>query len=110
MWDFDLQQEFMAGQHIADVYEETLAQIQILVTDTPEIFREFNSPFREHIRPALLHPLYAGTRSVMTGLGYNPNVVSPADVPKTYEDLLDPRWTGKIALSHRRSQASALSV
>ncbi len=94
-----LQQEYMANQHLADVYEETLAQVLILVQDTPQIFREYKSPFREKIRPELVQPLWTGTRSVFTGLGYNPNLVSTADVPKTYDDLLDPRWKGKIALS-----------
>lgn len=28
---------------------------------------------------------------------YNTNLVPPADVPKTYTDLLDPKWKGKIA-------------
>lgn len=28
---------------------------------------------------------------------YNTNLVKAADVPKTYEDLLDPKWKGRIA-------------
>jgi ABC-type Fe3+ transport system substrate-binding protein len=28
-------------------------------------------------------------------LGYNTNLVTKADVPKTYEELLDPKWKGK---------------
>jgi len=28
---------------------------------------------------------------------YNTSLVKPEDVPKTYEDLLDPKWKGKIA-------------
>jgi iron(III) transport system substrate-binding protein len=28
-------------------------------------------------------------------LGYNTNLVKKSDVPKTYEELLDPRWKGK---------------
>ena len=31
------------------------------------------------------------------GMAYNTRQVSAADVPKTYEDLLDPRWKGAIA-------------
>jgi iron(III) transport system substrate-binding protein len=29
--------------------------------------------------------------------GYNTSQVKPADVPRSYEDLLDPKWKGKIA-------------
>jgi len=32
------------------------------------------------------------------GIMYNSKAVAPADVPKTYEDLLHPKWRGKIAL------------
>jgi ABC-type Fe3+ transport system substrate-binding protein len=30
-------------------------------------------------------------------LGYNTTLVSEKDVPKSYQDLLDPRWRGKLA-------------
>ena len=30
-------------------------------------------------------------------MGYNSNLVSAADAPKTYQDLLDPKWKGKMA-------------
>jgi iron(III) transport system substrate-binding protein len=31
-------------------------------------------------------------------LGYNTNLVSEADAPKTLDDLLDPKWKGKMAM------------
>ena len=31
------------------------------------------------------------------GPGYNTTMVSKADAPKTYQDLLDPKWKGKMA-------------
>ena len=31
------------------------------------------------------------------GPGYNTNLVAKADAPKTYQDLLDPKWKGKMA-------------
>lgn len=32
-------------------------------------------------------------------MAYNTKAVSPNEAPKTYEDLLDPKWTGKMAWS-----------
>lgn len=32
------------------------------------------------------------------GIVYNPNFVSPKEAPKTWEDLLDPKWTGAISV------------
>lgn len=33
---------------------------------------------------------------VNAGIAYNTNLVKPADVPKTWKDLLDPKWKGKL--------------
>ena len=31
---------------------------------------------------------------------YNTNLVKPEEVPKTYQELLDPKWKGKIAWTY----------
>ncbi|MBI2988757.1 MAG: extracellular solute-binding protein [Deltaproteobacteria bacterium] len=36
-----------------------------------------------------------------THLAYSTNLVKKADVPKRYEDLLDPKWKGRIAVDGR---------
>jgi iron(III) transport system substrate-binding protein len=33
-------------------------------------------------------------------IGYNTNLVKPEDAPKSYADLLDPKWHGKICKGH----------
>ncbi len=35
------------------------------------------------------------------GVGYNTNKVEKKDLPKTWEDLLDPKWKGKIVVDTR---------
>ena len=48
--------------------------------------------------------LYLGKKGMrafdgtLTFVIYNTNLVKPADAPKTYEDLLDPKWKGRIAM------------
>jgi len=44
------------------------------------------------------HRQYAPTRLTLYVLAYNTKLVAAADVPKTYEDLLDPKWSGKVGL------------
>src|ERR1043166_3653900 len=39
----------------------------------------------------------APTRLSYFSIAYNTKLVPPDKVPKTYEDLLDPQWTGKMA-------------
>ena len=36
----------------------------------------------------------------LSSLGYNTNLVKPQDAPKSFADLLDPRWTGKMVKAH----------
>jgi iron(III) transport system substrate-binding protein len=33
-------------------------------------------------------------------IGYNTNLVKPEDAPKSYADLLDPKWAGKMVKGH----------
>ena len=40
------------------------------------------------------HGEWVGTRLNVIAAGYNTNLIKKADVPKSYEDLLDPRWAG----------------
>jgi iron(III) transport system substrate-binding protein len=40
--------------------------------------------------------LWAPTRMSYFGMAYNTRLVAPDIAPKTYEDLLDPKWKGKM--------------
>ena len=43
-------------------------------------------------------------------LGYNTRMVKPNEVPKTYEDLLNPRWKGQMMWSTSRGSGGPLFV
>ncbi len=40
------------------------------------------------------------TRVWLSSLGYNTRLVSAEDAPKSFADLLDPKWTGKLIKAH----------
>ncbi len=40
---------------------------------------------------------------------YNKELVKPADVPKRYEDLTDPKWRGKIVMAEPSTHATTIS-
>jgi iron(III) transport system substrate-binding protein len=40
------------------------------------------------------------TRMYVSSLGYNTNLVKPEDAPKSFADLLDPKWAGKLVKGH----------
>jgi iron(III) transport system substrate-binding protein len=44
--------------------------------------------------------LWITTRIYFSSLGYNTNLVKAEDAPKTYADLLAPKWTGKMVKGH----------
>jgi len=43
---------------------------------------------------------YATSCAWMEAIGYNSSLVKPEEAPKSYADLLDPKWQGKIVKGH----------
>ncbi|MFL4986208.1 MAG: ABC transporter substrate-binding protein, partial [Xanthobacteraceae bacterium] len=43
---------------------------------------------------------YATSCAWIEAIGYNTSLVKPEDAPKSYADLLDPKWQGKIVKAH----------
>ncbi len=43
---------------------------------------------------------FASFRVTMSAVGYNSNLVKGEDAPKSFADLLDPKWIGKIVKAH----------
>ena len=44
------------------------------------------------------HREWIGDRLNLITSAYNTDLIKPADLPKTYDDLLDPKWKGKLAI------------
>ena len=55
-----------------------------------EAFRSFNDP----------DGLFTATAAGLVLLTYNTSVVSPAEAPKKWSDLADPRWKNKVSIGH----------
>jgi len=49
--------------------------------------------------------MYATAFALLSPIGYNTNLVKPEEAPRSFADLLDPRWKGKTGLSGRRHAA-----
>jgi len=56
----------------------------------------------EHFAPSDRDPdgLYTTLCLSLSGLGYNTNLVKREDAPKSFADLLDPKWKGRIVKAH----------
>jgi iron(III) transport system substrate-binding protein len=72
----------------------------------------FRSPILETFPAAFQEPnhLYGTYRVAYHGIAYNTKLVSPDEAPKTYEDLLDPKWKGKIVWNDSAETGAPLLI
>jgi len=54
--------------------------------------------------------LYATSCAWFETIGYNTNLVKADDAPKSYADLLDPKWQGKIVKGHPSYSGAILTT
>jgi len=90
--------EARAGRHDADAFEMNGPQMEILYRE--KILEEFYTPSFKDIPPNAFpkHKHYVADRFAFFVLAYNTNLIKAADVPKSYEEALDPKWKGKLGL------------
>ncbi|MBI3912819.1 MAG: extracellular solute-binding protein [Chloroflexi bacterium] len=90
--------EFRANTHIADIVETT--DVNIVQLLSVGVTGKYLSP-ETKAYPASAYDAegaYAAERLNLVVMAYNTNLVKPGDAPKKIEDLLEPKWAGKIAL------------
>ena len=90
--------EARGGRFEVDAIETSAAEMESLSRE--KMLQAIKSPVLADIVPAAIRPNgeWVGDRLNVISAGYNTNLIKPADVPKTYEDLLDPKWKGKLAI------------
>src|SRR6267142_3986748 len=90
--------EARAGKSAVDVFEGSGHGMEILHREA--LLEKFWSPaFRDIPAEAFpRHGYYAPDNLLFFVLGYNTKLVKPEDVPKSYEDLLQPRWSGNLGI------------
>jgi iron(III) transport system substrate-binding protein len=90
--------EARAGRHACDVVETNGPEMEAAYRE--QVLDEFWSPYFKDLPPAAFpkHRHYVADRFNFFTIGYNTNLVKPEQVPKSYQDLADPRWSGKVGL------------
>jgi len=87
--------EHRAGRGAADVFTTTLGLEALIASKS---IRKFQSVSAAELPAGYKDPngYWASVRLHVFGPAVNTDLVKPADYPKTYEDLLSPKWTGKM--------------
>jgi iron(III) transport system substrate-binding protein len=65
---------------------------------TPFVPEDVATYFPEQYRDG--DGMFATTRVYLSSIAYNTNLVKPEDAPKSFADLLDPKWSGKMVKGH----------
>src|SRR5258708_26975408 len=90
--------EYAGGGFAADVAETAGSEMEIMVGE--RLLQPVTTPAAAELIPQarMPHHGWIATRlSVFVG-AYNTNIVKPADMPRSYQDLRDPKWKGKISI------------
>ncbi len=54
--------------------------------------------------------MYATVCAWLSAIGYSTNLVKPEEAPKSFADLLDPKWKGRIVKSHPAYSGTTLTA
>ena len=99
-------EEYSAGVYQVDAFE--LSSYGLVPMRAQGFLQPFSSPEAANYVASAIEPNHnwISVREGYTGIGYNPKIISPDEAPKTYQDLLDPKWKGRMAISSLVSTAA----
>ena len=90
--------EAAAGRHEMDVVHFGSPEMEALSRE--QILQPVHSPLHDDLLPGSVpsHREWAATLLSVWVQAYNTTLVDKNSLPKTYSDLLDPRWRGKLGI------------
>lgn len=105
-------QEHRAGAHLFDVLSATSFQFYEIFKE--DLFQKYESPegraFLEDFKDK--DGYWTSAYHNASVIAYNTNLVKATDLPKSYDELLDPKWKGKMLMDNRETEwyASMLQI
>jgi len=90
--------EYAAGRYEADLAETAGSDMEAMVRE--QLLQRIMTPVSAELIPqaTLPHGQWISTRLSVFAAAYNTTVITRVDAPKTYEDLLHPRFKGKLGI------------
>jgi ABC-type Fe3+ transport system substrate-binding protein len=89
-----MSEEARAGVYAVDVLNTE--QNTIYAMAQTGLLAKYSPPEAASFDPRFKNPYFTGFRIQVKPIAYNTKLISPAEAPKSYDDLLDPKWKGKI--------------
>jgi iron(III) transport system substrate-binding protein len=96
--------EAQAGRFEVDVVHNPSPEMELLHRE--QLLQEVRSPYQRDLIPEAVapHREWAGPRVYIFVQAYNTGKVRQDELPKTFGDLLDPRWKGRIAIEAKEQE------
>jgi iron(III) transport system substrate-binding protein len=90
--------EARAGRFDVDIAETSAPQMEAMHRE--KILQQVRSPLQATLMPQAIpaHREWVGTTLDVYVQAYNTEKVKKEDLPKTYQDLLDPKWKGRLGI------------
>ena len=90
--------ELRAGRRAVDIVHNPAPEMEALRLEGGLL--AVRSPVQDALiaQAAPAHREWAGLRVYLFALAYNTDKVRPDELPKRWEDLLDPRWKGRLGI------------
>lgn len=89
--------EYRAGRHLFDIAKTSTETFNLY---PPEVFATYRSPAKDTIPASMKSDRWASLFTFVRAIGWNTDMLKAEEVPKTWEELLDPKWKGKILFDH----------
>ena len=95
-------QEFASGIRACDVINSSDASHFISWKRNGWLAPFVSEDIAQHFLPEFRDPdgMSATSRIYLSSIGYNTSLVKADDAPKSFADLLDPKWAGKMVKGH----------
>jgi iron(III) transport system substrate-binding protein len=105
-------QEYASNIHAVDVVNSSDASHFIVWKRDGLLAPYVPEDVAKHYPPERKDPdgMFAGFRAGLNLIGYNTDLVKAPDAPKSFADLLDPKWSGKMVKAHPGYSGSIMTA
>jgi iron(III) transport system substrate-binding protein len=96
--------EARAGRNEVDVVHNPSPEMEALYGE--KLLQKVRSPYQKDLIPQAIppHGEWTGLRTYVFVQAYNTQQVSKEELPRTWQDLLDPRWKGRLGIEGKEQE------